>query len=186
MAGFTGEQINKCVKQGIIGILNLTPGCFFLFVFFSSIFKNYILKCALMYFTLCEKRSGSVFRVVCMFTHVPSMTCVWPVFLHMLLSSRGISRVIVMLGRDWCLPIRSGEARDLTFYNLTSMNVVNTVDLHCHVSTLWKLHREAEAPGIDVAWDCFGWGWKDDNSHKWLSKIKLCVYLCVCACRSVS
>lgn len=36
------------------------------------------------------------------------------------------------------LPIRSvsGEAKDLTFYSLTSMNIVNTVDLHRRVSTL--------------------------------------------------
>lgn len=51
-----------------------------------------------------------------------------------------MSHCNVEVGID-VLPIRSapGEARDLTFYSLTSMNIVNTVDLHSHVSTLGKL-----------------------------------------------
>ena len=47
------------------------------------------------------------------------------------------------------LPIRSasgGEAKDLTFHSLTSMNIVNTVDLRCHVSTLWKNYAETRRP----------------------------------------
>lgn len=35
--------------------------------------------------------------------------------------------------------------RDLTFYGLTSMNIVNTVDLHCHVATL-KMTEKATTP----------------------------------------
>lgn len=50
------------------------------------------------------------------------------------------------------LQIRSMSrgVKDLTFYSLTSMNIVNTVDLQCRDSTLGELHREAPASGIDV------------------------------------
>lgn len=38
-----------------------------------------------------------------------------------------------------------GGVKDLTFYSLTSMNVVNTVDLHCYVSTL-KITQRGTGP----------------------------------------
>lgn len=50
------------------------------------------------------------------------------------------------------LQIRSMSrgVKDLTFYSLTSMNIVNTVDLQCHDSTLGELHTEALGSGTDV------------------------------------
>lgn len=75
-------------------------------------------------------------------------------FLHTLVSSRGISRAIVTLRHGLMfLPIRSasgGEAKDLTFHSLTSMNIVNTVDLHCHVSTLWKITQRRAGLGASM------------------------------------
>ncbi len=122
-----------------------------------DLYDKYYIKCTYLHSALYKDCQIWFSADVKLYNLVYKLTCVNDmrdtcVLAHTcLLKGHFASHCNVEVGIDvYRLDQSRVEARHLTFHSLTSMKIVNTVDLHCHVSTLWKLHCEAQALCIDM------------------------------------